>query len=48
MPDLIVLLKGLMRSMQDVPPGAAGAAQRDRVLAVLADGLRPPAGRPDE
>jgi AcrR family transcriptional regulator len=41
-PDLIVLLKGLMRSMQDVPPGAAGAAQRDRVLAVLADGLRPP------
>jgi AcrR family transcriptional regulator len=42
MPDLIVLLKGLMRSMQDVPPGGAGAAQRDRVLAVLADGLRPP------
>ena len=43
MPDLIVLLKGLMRSMQDVPPGAAGAAQRDRVLAVPGHGLRPPA-----
>jgi AcrR family transcriptional regulator len=42
MPDLIVLLKGLMRSLQDVPPGAAGGAQHDRVLAVLADGLRPP------
>ena len=43
MPDLIVLLKGLMRSMQDVPPGGAGAAQRDRVIAVVMDGLRPPA-----
>jgi AcrR family transcriptional regulator len=43
MPDLIVLLKGLIRSVQDIPPGAVGAAQRDRVLAVLADGLRPPA-----
>jgi AcrR family transcriptional regulator len=38
--DLVVLLKGMMRSLQEVPPGAAGAAQRDRLVAVLADGLR--------
>jgi AcrR family transcriptional regulator len=44
MDDLIVLLKGLMSSLRDLPPGPAGAAQRDRVLAVLTDGLRPPAG----
>jgi len=37
-PDLIVLLKGLMASIQ----GAADPALRDRVFAVLADGLRPP------
>jgi AcrR family transcriptional regulator len=42
MPDLLVLLKGLMRGLQDVPPGAAGDAQRDRVIAVVMDGLRPP------
>jgi AcrR family transcriptional regulator len=56
MPDLLMLLKGLMRSLQDVPPGAAGGAQRDRVIAVVMDGLRaavqlgqkaPPPGRPD-
>jgi hypothetical protein len=29
-----------MRSLQEVPPGTAGAAQRDRLVAVLADGLR--------
>jgi AcrR family transcriptional regulator len=46
MPDLIVLLKGLMRSMQDITPGAAGAAQRDRVIAVVTDGLRRPASSP--
>ena len=38
--DLIVLLKGMMRSLQEVPSGVAGAAQRDRLVAVLADGLR--------
>lgn len=49
MPDLIVLLKGLMHSLQDVPPGPAGAAQRDRVIAVVMDGLRQakPPGWPD-
>jgi AcrR family transcriptional regulator len=43
MSDLFMLLKGLMRSLQDVPQGAAGDAQRDRVIAVVMDGLRPPA-----
>jgi AcrR family transcriptional regulator len=43
LPDLLMLLKGLMRSLQDVPPGAVGDAQRDRVVAVVMDGLRPPA-----
>jgi AcrR family transcriptional regulator len=38
--DLIVLLKGVMRSMQEVPPGAAGDAQRDRLVAIVMDGLR--------
>ena len=42
-PDLIVLLKGLMASIQDPSAGAADPALRDRVFAVLADGLRPPA-----
>jgi AcrR family transcriptional regulator len=46
MSDLFMLLKGLMRSLQDVPPGAAGDAQRDRVIAVVMDGLRPPASGP--
>jgi AcrR family transcriptional regulator len=46
MPDLIILLRGLMRSMQDITPGAAGAAQRDRVIAVVTDGLRRPASSP--
>jgi AcrR family transcriptional regulator len=36
--ELIVLLKGLIRSIQE----ASGAAMSDRVLAVVADGLRPP------
>jgi AcrR family transcriptional regulator len=38
--DLIILLKGIIRSVQDTPPGAAGDAQRDRLFAVLTDGLR--------
>jgi len=37
-PELTVLLKGLLRSMQD----ASGPAMSDRLLAVVADGLRPP------
>ena len=37
-PDLIVLFKGLTVSIQD----ASDPALRDRVFAVLADGLRPP------
>ncbi|MBO0804323.1 MAG: TetR/AcrR family transcriptional regulator [Nocardiopsaceae bacterium] len=41
-PDLIVLLKGLILSVQDTPQGPAGEAQRERLLAVLADGLRSP------
>lgn len=47
LPDLIVLLKGLMRSLLETPPGAAGEAQRDRLFAVVMDGLRdrPGAGR---
>jgi AcrR family transcriptional regulator len=40
--DLIVLLKGMLASLRDSPAGAAGQAQRDRVFAVLTDGLRPP------
>jgi AcrR family transcriptional regulator len=36
--ELIVLLKGLIRSIQE----ASGAAMSDRILAVVADGLRPP------
>jgi AcrR family transcriptional regulator len=44
LPDLVVLLKGMMRSLQEVPPGEVGAAQRDRLVAVLKDGLR--AGHP--
>jgi AcrR family transcriptional regulator len=38
--DLVTLLKGLMRCLQEVPPGAAGAAQRDRLVGVIMDGLR--------
>jgi hypothetical protein len=38
--DLIILLKGIIRSIQDTPPGAVGDAQRERLFAVLTDGLR--------
>lgn len=44
-PDLIVLLKGLLASIQDAPAGAADPARRDRLLAVLSDGLRGPPER---
>src|SRR5262252_10517217 len=40
-PDLIVLLKGLLASIQDAQAAAPDPALRDRVLAVLTDGLRP-------
>jgi hypothetical protein len=33
-----VLLKGLIRSIQE----SSGSAMSDRILAVVADGLRPP------
>lgn len=39
--DLLVLLKGLLRSINDTPPGAADPAQTGRLLAVITDGLRP-------
>jgi AcrR family transcriptional regulator len=44
-PDLIVLLKGLLASIQDASADATGAAVRDRVFAVLTDGLRRPPER---
>jgi AcrR family transcriptional regulator len=40
-PDLILLLRGLLRSIHDQPPGAADPALPDRLLTVIADGLRP-------
>jgi AcrR family transcriptional regulator len=40
-PDLIVLLKGLLRSINDAPPSTSGPALSDRLLAVVTDGLRP-------
>jgi AcrR family transcriptional regulator len=43
-PDLIVLLKGLLASIQDAQAGA-DPALHDRLLAVLADGLRRPPER---
>jgi AcrR family transcriptional regulator len=44
-PDLIVLLKGLLASIQDVSADATDPAVRDRVFAVLTDGLRRPPER---
>jgi AcrR family transcriptional regulator len=41
-PELIVLLKALIRSVQDASADPAGLVARDRVLAVIADGLRHP------
>lgn len=40
-PDLMILLKGLLRSMHDTPDGEAGEAQRQRLFGVVAAGLRP-------
>lgn len=39
--DLIILLKGLLRSMHDTPDGDAGEVQRQRLLGVVTSGLRP-------
>jgi len=44
-PDLIVLLKGLLASIQDASAGASDPAARNRVYAVLTDGLRRPPER---
>jgi AcrR family transcriptional regulator len=41
-PEFILLLKGLLRSIQETSANAAGPAASDRVLAVIADGLRQP------
>ena len=40
-PDIIILLKGVLRSVNDAPPGPASQALADRLLTVVADGLRP-------
>jgi hypothetical protein len=40
--DLIVLLKGLLATVRDASADTADPDLRDRVLAVLTDGLRPP------
>jgi hypothetical protein len=41
--DLIVLLKGMFASLRDTTPGPIDPALRDRIFAVITDGLRPPA-----
>jgi AcrR family transcriptional regulator len=40
--DLTVLLKGLFASMGEVSPSDLNQARRDRLLAVITDGLRSP------
>jgi AcrR family transcriptional regulator len=41
--DLIVLLKGMFASLRGAAPGPIDPALRDRIFAVITDGLRPPA-----
>ena len=41
--DLLVILKGMLTSVRNASPGATDPALRDRVLAILTDGLRQPA-----
>jgi hypothetical protein len=38
-PDLIILLKGLLKSIQEAPPDTSGSDQRGRLLSVITDGL---------
>jgi AcrR family transcriptional regulator len=40
-PDLIALLKALLRGINDTPPGQQDQDRADRLLAVVTDGLRP-------
>jgi AcrR family transcriptional regulator len=40
--DLIALLKGLLNTINDTPPGTDDQGLADRLLTVVADGLRPP------
>ncbi len=42
-PDLMALLKGLLHTINDRPPGPADDGLADRLIAVVFDGLRPPA-----
>jgi AcrR family transcriptional regulator len=39
--DLVVLFKAILTGIQETPAGTADSALRDRVFAVLTDGLRP-------
>jgi AcrR family transcriptional regulator len=39
--DITILLKGLLRSINDAPPGPATTALADRLLTIVTDGLRP-------
>jgi len=41
--DLIVLLKGMFASLRGTTSGPIDPALRDRIFAVITDGLRPPA-----
>jgi AcrR family transcriptional regulator len=40
-PDILALLKGLLRTINDAPPGPASQALADRLLTIVTDGLRP-------
>ena len=40
-PDLMVLLKGLLHTINDRPPGTGDQGLADRLLTVVFDGLRP-------
>jgi len=40
-PDLLALLKGIARTVNDGPPGPADQGLAGRLLAVVTDGLRP-------
>jgi AcrR family transcriptional regulator len=40
-PDLMALLKGLLNTINDRPPGTSDQGLADRLLTVVTDGLRP-------